>query len=378
MKSPVQKIALNGGRYDMTWLLDSRAGQSLLAACRRSGERPRCLCVADGVDMYVGRRGKRYYLARMPGTGFLHADDCQCVEEASIFSGAGEYSSGVLTETTEGLLRINANLCRHTRAEPPIPEAGIDGLFDLLIEQAALNQISPGTERRTWASVRDRLLEASAWILLDGEKLSSLLFLPEPFVQEASRSALKDCENFLTANAANAARPALLCAPFKAFRASDWSWQLILKHLPGLRLWVAKDAASQMEARWEQDWFSGAPEFALCLALVKPGRHKRNYTVSNLALAPTDINFFPCANTQEAQIAQQLLDAGHALLRPLRFDADPCAARADFAIVSGPAPEPVFVLSAREAGEEDSAKRTLALLMQRNRARAHVFHVPVP
>ncbi len=365
MNSQVQRIEVGTGIHTAEWLVSTRAGQELLANCRKSDRRPRCMCVPGGVEMYVARRGNLYYLSRMPGTGFLHADDCDSVEDTSFFSGAGVYELGVIVEKDDGSLSIAANLDIRERMEEPIAQVSIDGVLDLLMEQAVLNQIAAGADHRSWLSVRDRVLEAAAWIRLGNHSLADSLFAPDRYSRDTGVSSVPECESFLKAQAGHA----LIFAPLKELRLTTYSWQLVLKHLPWLRLWVAKEVAEAIEGRCGTPFFSTPPTYALCLVAARPGRREGNYTVTNLACLPTDANYFPCRNECEAAVARQLLETGKSLLRPLRFDSDPTQPLADFAILTNGTPDPVFVLSPSGNDELDSAKRSLASLMQRNYSR---------
>ena len=143
--------------------------------------------------------------------------------------------------------------------------------------------------------------------------------------------------------------------------------------MPGLRLWVSKAVANELEHRWRAPGFTRPPRYALCLVAAKPGRRPGNFTVTNMACLSTDSNFFPCRTDREALIASELLTAGHSLLRPLRFDCEPSQVLADFAILDGDDPEPVFVLSPTGDEELDMAKRRLASVMQRHQAPMKVF-----
>ncbi len=369
MNSQVQRIALGSGIHTAEWLVSTRAGQELLATARNSDRRPRCMCVSGGVEMYVARRGQNYYLSRMPGTGFLHAGNCDSVDDTTIFSGISAYAPGVIIEQGDGSLRVTANLERRDRQEDPVTEVGIDGLLDVLVEQADLNRVSAGAEPRSWSSVRDRLMEASSWVSLGNGTLADFLFLPGAYSRETGAATLADCEGFLKDNPGTA----LICAPLKDLKLTTYSWQVVLKHLPGLRLWASKEYAEDMEQRWGLAHFHTPPTYALCLVAVRPGRREGNHTVINMACLPTDANYLPCRTEQDAKIASQLLEDGKSLLRPLRFDISLEEPLADYAILARETPKPVFVLAPSGNAEFDSAKRSLAALLQRNKADVLVF-----
>ena len=246
MNPQTQRIAIGTGIHTAEWLVSTRAGQTILKDCHGTERRPRCLCRPGGVEMYVGRRGQVYYLSRMPGTGFLHADGCASVEDNTLLSGAHAYAAGAIIERADGMLQLAINLDRRERQAAPQTQLGIDGLLDLLIEQADLNRVQIGAEPRTWSSVRAKLLEAVPLILLNDAPLETIFYAPDRYARERSVDELAACE----AKIKSAQGHALILAPLKEIRLTTYSWQVVLKHLPGLRLWVSKDAADQMEARW--------------------------------------------------------------------------------------------------------------------------------
>lgn len=367
MNANAQRIAIGTGIHTAEWLVSTRAGQDLLAAAHRTEPRPRCMCVVRGVEMYVGRRGRHFYLARMPGSGLLHADDCDSLEHSGLLSGAHAYAPGAVVEDAQGRLCLAANLNRLERQPPPLTEVSIAGLLDVLVEQADLNRLAPGEAERSWLSIRARLVGAAESILVEDRVLADDLFIPTRYDRTRGIELLTDCQAFIARH-----DRALLCAPLKEVRATQYGWQLVLKHLPGLRLWIAAELAQTLAIRHEYDALAVPPPFALCLVAVRPGRRDGNYTVTNLASLRTDRHYFPSGSEQQDAVATELLTKGFSLLRPLRFDSPPDAALADFAILHDSGPEPVFVLNQTP----DDPRRALVAVMQRNHGRMRVFLEP--
>ena len=65
--------------------------QEALATIYETPERPRCLCVPGGVEMYVAFH-HRYLAKRMPDTGSAHHPSCPSYEPAPQQSGLGRTS----------------------------------------------------------------------------------------------------------------------------------------------------------------------------------------------------------------------------------------------------------------------------------------------
>ena len=159
MNQKPQRIAIGTGIHTAEWLVSTRAGQRLLKESHGTDRRPRCMCQPGGVEMYVGRRGQVFYLSRMPGSGFLHADNCASVEDNTLLSGALSYAPGAIVEGSDGTLQLAANLDRRERQAAPITELSIDGVLEVLIEQADLNRVQTGEEPRTCSTIVKRFLQ---------------------------------------------------------------------------------------------------------------------------------------------------------------------------------------------------------------------------
>ena len=79
-----QSAYLVGGRRFKT---DSPGFAEAIAAAHAAHHRPRCLCLVDGVEMYVARLGDGFIVKRMPNTGSHHVPDCPSYEPPAEFSG---------------------------------------------------------------------------------------------------------------------------------------------------------------------------------------------------------------------------------------------------------------------------------------------------
>jgi hypothetical protein len=60
----------------VTMLATDPGLQEALSRVYESSERPRCMCVRGGVEMYIAKHGE-YVVKRMPGTGDMHHPTCQ-------------------------------------------------------------------------------------------------------------------------------------------------------------------------------------------------------------------------------------------------------------------------------------------------------------
>ena len=361
--SEAQRVAVGEAIHASHWLCETRAGQAVLAGAYRAALRPRCQCVGGGVEMYVGRRGAVYYLSRMPGTGILHDAGCASAEQANLYSGADHYASGVMVEDAGGGINVQFSESLTQCDGMPATALSMDGLLDLLIEEARLNIHEAGTGPVGWRAVQPRLIAAARMIVISNEgPLASRLLLPAAFERSRYATQHAEHETFL-------AQPGrrLICAPLREIRQSAYGWQIVLKHLPGSRFWVSKALAQRVRERyggtfqWERE---SCP--ALCLAAVRAQAKASSYHVVALAVRRTDERFMPCLSNAQAQVAANLVEGGLKFVSPLRFDAPWTRALADFAVLdSASCPRPILVLSSTGCGELDDAKRQLAGILAR-------------
>ena len=318
--------------------------------------------------MYVARRGSHFYVARMPGSGSLHAPDCASVEDVNYLTGFTAYAPEAVAELDDGCLAVNFS--PSASGDDPVSSVSLSGLFDLLIEQANLNRyIHCGEPAKvTWSAVRTRILSAATNLMIGTSALSEQLAVPRPFDKEAGDSETADFEASL-----RTATPHLLCAPFKEIRKSPYGWQLVLKHLPRLRFWLSDEVAAAAEqASYGHFCLDAPPRFALCLAVVRANKTPGSFTVSHLSVKPTDASFMPCANDRFAEISDQLLKAGESFVRVLRFDAPTATPLADYALLDA-SMTPVFIDTPTGNLDVDATRRSLANLFEKNGCPARFF-----
>lgn len=360
-----QRIHLGDHTHQAEWLLNTRAGQEILASFHATPEqRPRCACRPFGVPMYIGRRGSVLYLARMPGSGFLHTPDCPSHTEETYLSGAIFYSPGLISSSANDAVSVGS-LSYERTSDGDGGQMHLDGLLDLLFEQASLNRWNTGEEGRTWQDVRERLQVTSQQIWIAGNLLSSGLFMPDKFNREFSDALHAEAESFIQAD-----NGGLLCAPLREIQITPYGYRVVLKHLPYLKLWLSKAHAQDIEARYGRRVFHAPPRYALCLVGANEGRKVGNFNISNIAIRETDNQFVPCASEAEAIYSAALRADKREFIRPLRYDAPASAGLADFVVLNGEKYEPVLLDAETGHLGLDAARRSLGAMLARNKLSA--------
>ena len=183
---------------------DSPALQAALAEVYGTDERPRCLCVEHGIEMYVAQHAQ-LVIKRMPGTGPAHHPSCPSYEAPASETGLGDLLGEAVIERGPERVEVrldfplsHVSVPRPAQA-PSAPSQSVSaaqrrlsmrGLLHLLWDRAGFSRWSPRMEgKRTWFVIRKYLLEAAGEIDAKGAPLASRLFIPEPFRPDDSGGA---------------------------------------------------------------------------------------------------------------------------------------------------------------------------------------------
>ena len=89
-----------------------------VAEAHAARQRPRCPCLAEGVEMYIARLAGAYdgyVVKRMPGTGSQHAPDCPAYEPPPDATGLGQVLGSAISEdpaTGETTLKLDFPLSK--------------------------------------------------------------------------------------------------------------------------------------------------------------------------------------------------------------------------------------------------------------------------
>ena len=104
-----QRFLIRGRTYPAS----DPALQAALALVYDTPERPRCLCVRGGIDMYVAKH-RHYVVKRMPDSGHRHHATCPSYEPEPGQSGLGELiGESIIEHSPESVeLRVDFPLAR--------------------------------------------------------------------------------------------------------------------------------------------------------------------------------------------------------------------------------------------------------------------------
>jgi hypothetical protein len=313
-----------------------------LAAAYAGRYRPRCLCLPEGVPMYVTHLGRRHILKRMPLTGHLHARHCTSHELPPGIAGLDSLVDTAITENpVTGITTLKLGFALSKRApragEPPFEgktiaarrhDTGLTlrGLLHYLWDQAELTRWQPSfAGRRSWGTVRKRILLASESLVARGHALSDWLYLPEVFTA-SRRSDIAERRDAQWARSSRTRRTDyvlwLLLGELKDLHASRNGFKAVIKHVPDLPFAMSPELYEGIGRRFAEElalWEAAHDMHLIVLATFAldqrgiPG-------VEELSLMPTTAEWIPVRDTTDLQFVKRLLASGRRFRVDLRFN----------------------------------------------------------
>lgn len=339
--APAGVYEIAGRRLD----IDAPHFAEAIANAHSTHQRPRCMCQAQGVEMYVARlTGPTggYIVKRMPDTGYQHAVDCPSYEPPADASGLGQVLGSAITEdpaTGETTLKLDFSLSKMPgRSAAPPSGANSDsvastgtklslrGLLHYLWDQAELTRWHPGfAGKRNWATVRRHLLQAAEHKQTRGDALSNRLYVPEPFTVE-EREAI----NARRLAQWQAALPTLgkpqqlmlLIGEVKEIVPARYGFKAIVKHLPDQAFAVEEQLYRRLGRRFEQELalWGASDDIQMVMIATFAVSSAGVPTIHELCLMPANRQWLPVADEFEKQLLQRLVAKSRAFIKGLAYN----------------------------------------------------------
>jgi hypothetical protein len=373
MTSPPSVYEIGGQRFEAA----SRGFAEAIAQAHAAHHRPRCMCLVDGVEMYVARlagTNESYIVKRMPNTGSHHAPDCASYEPPPDSSGLGQVLGSAITEdpaTGETTLKLDFSMSK-IAGRSAMPAVGGDGesaasggtklslrgLLHYLWDQAELTRWQPGfAGKRAWGTVRKHLLLAAENKIARGDSLRSRLYIPEVFSVE-HRDAISARRMAQWSQAvAVPGKPQhlmLLIAEVKEIVPARYGFKAVVKHVPDQAFALDEQLYRRLGRRFESAlalW--GATEDMVMIATFSVAAAGIP-TIVELSLMPVTRQWLPVEDGFEKQLIERLVADGRSFVKGLRYNlgADSALASATLTDCEGSAP----LLFVAHAGIEESGR----------------------
>jgi hypothetical protein len=335
--------------------------QQILARAYDDPERPRCLCVPGGVEMYIAKYGL-FMLKRMPGTGKEHAAACDSYEPDPDASGLGYHLGETVLAKDNDLLEVRAEFALDRfdgraieRGEPHEATSvstkrramSILGMLHLLWDKAAFNRWSPAMSgKRHQGVIRKYLLDAAAKIELKGMRLSERLFVPEPFRSEdadAIKHRREQAFSVMTFEGPSTKHKLMMViGEIKSIEKITLGYKLLIKHMPDCPFMLDAKSGGKILHQFGplfgmRDMQEGVRLIAVATVTMKGFA---DYRVDTMSIAMTTDTWIPLENSFEKALADALIIARRRFIKPLSFDAPSSVAFPNFLLLDA-AREPI-------------------------------------
>ena len=373
LTAPPSVYEVGGQRFEAA----SRGFAEAVADAHAAHHRPRCMCLVDGVEMYVARlagTNEGFIVKRMPNTGSHHAPDCPSYEPPPESSGLGQVLGSAITEdpaTGETTLKFDFSMSK-IAGRSAMPTAGGDsdsvassgtklslrGLLHYLWDQAELTRWQPGfAGKRTWGTVRKHLLLAAENKIARGDSLRARLYVPEVFsVGQRDTINARRMAQWSQAIAAPG-KPQhlmLLIAEVKEIVRARYGFKAVAKHVPDQAFALDEQLYRRLGRRFESGLalWGAAEDIHMVIIATFSVAAVGIPTIVELSLMPVTRHWLPVEDGCEKQLIDRLVADGRSFVKGLRYNlgAESALASATLTDCEGSAPL-LFVV---HAGIEDS------------------------
>jgi hypothetical protein len=357
---------IGGQRFEAA----SRGFAEAIAQAHAVHHRPRCMCLVDGVEMYVARlagTNEGFIVKRMPNTGSHHAPDCPTYEPPPESSGLGQVLGSAITEdlaTGETTLKLDFSMSK-IAGRSALPAVGGDGdsvassgtklslrgLLHYLWDQAELTRWQPGfAGKRTWGTVRKHLLLAAENKIARGDSLRSRLYIPELFSVE-HRDAISARRMAQWSQAvAVPGKPQhlmLLIAEVKEIVPARYGFKAVVKHVPDQAFALDEQLYRRLGRRFESE-----------LALWGAAEDIHMVMIATFSVAatgiPTIVELSLMPETRQWLPVEDGFADGRSFVKGLRYNLGAASALASATLTDCEQSAPLlFVI---HAGTEDSGR----------------------
>ena len=366
LKAPTSIYEVGGRRFET---LSHGFGEAI-AEAYASGRRPRCMCLVEGLEMYVAHLGDRFIVKRMPNTGSHHSPDCPSYERPAEFSGLWQVLGSAISEdlaTGETTLKLDFPLSKNP-GRSTVPRSGgesdsvatdgtklsLRGLLHYLWDQAELTRWQPGfAGKRSWATVRRHLLQSAEHMIACGQALQTRLYIPELFSVEQRDAINARRLARWTHAAASPDRPQqlmLLIAEVKEIMPARYGYKAVVKHVPDQTFVMDEQLYQRLGRRFETElalW--GACDALHMVMIATFGVSVSGVpTVLQLSLMPVTSQWLPVENTFALQLVERLVRDQRSFAKCLCYNS-PADATQVSAVLTDVAESPTLLVIGTDA-----------------------------
>ena len=340
---------------------------SRLAFAYRGRLRPICLCCNPGIPMYIAMIGDQPMIKRMPLTGGAHHQACPSYEPPYELSGLGALMGHAIKLDADGAAALRLDFSLSKRASAVSPSAGAEalervrndsrklslrGLLHLLWHEGGLTEwTARWAGKRHWWQVHSHLVEAARTMSVRGERLVGRVLVPEPFRMEDKTAIEKRRARALAPlfeNKAGAKPLMILVGEIKDLTPVRMGQQVVIKHLPGFRLYLEDETWRRLQRRFETEltlWQS-ADNYHLMVIATIGGSPSGTVTAHEIALMTVTEQWLPVESVYETRLLEILTRKREKTIKGLRFDLPRAQPYAAAVLPERPQPLALYIVPA--------------------------------
>jgi Protein of unknown function (DUF1173) len=361
--------------------------QDNLARVYGSPERPRCMCVSGGVEMYIAKHAE-YVVKRMPDTGRQHHPTCPSFEPEPGMSGLGELVGEAIIEHAPDQVEVRTDFAMSRLPGKAVPrgEAVIDpaevhaprkrmslrALLHFLFERAGFNRWYPAMAgRRNQGVLHKYLSEAARGVTIKGASLDERLYVPEPFrvelKEEIGERRRKKLALLLSPDDAVQFKMAIIVGEYNGSEPTAFGRRIVVKHMPDVPLYIETKAWTRVERSYAfilQARDADVPKKPrVMMAALVYAKRDHIYQVDTVSMMLTTDQWIPLDGLYELPLIEALQREQRSFMKPLKYDARSAAAFPNVLLLDCEGgPLPLHVVSAVADAKEKALKvRALAI-----------------
>lgn len=324
--------------------------QEVLAAVYNSEDRPLCMCVADGVPMYVAKYGD-YVLKRMPDTGPSHHPACDSFEPEPGVSGRAELGAAIEEKENQPVeIKLGFALSRYAgrpgpkpgdpSERPPgevdskTPRCSLRALVHYLWEEAGLNRWFPRMKgkRGQW-TLHKYLMREAQRVRTKGVSLGERLYVPEVFrVQDKEAIAERRRQHlaFLHSPEDNVVfKMGVVIGEFNGVEPGAVGMKVFVKHAPDAPLHIDSRSWERVRRNYGEIMDAVDADVAhkphVVMAAVIYAAQEGVYQVDSMSMMLVSDQWLPVEGVYEIPLLERLIERDRVFIKPLRYDAKSAA-----------------------------------------------------
>lgn len=367
---------------------DDPSLQEALARVHDTPDRPRCMCVQGGVEMYVAKH-RLFLVKRMPDSARQHHPSCPSYEPEFAQSGLGELIGESVIEHTPDCVELRVDfpfarnpgkpIPRGERVEPsdiksPRHRMTLRAVLHFLFERARLNHWVPAMDgKRNQGVIHKYLMEAAEDVNTKGVRLAERLYVPEPF-SEAAKMAIADRRRAklavlhppLDSGVESSMddvqfKMVLVIGEFKSVEPAVQGRKVWIKHMPDAPLFIDGKAWERVERVYGEvlqgrDMDCARKPRVVIGALIYAKR-ERVYQIHSMTLMLATDQWVPIEALHELPILNELVEKQRRFMKPLRYDASSASSFPNALLLdTGEAPIALHIVSPFMQAKDRNAK----------------------